>query len=73
MKKINEIIWLLSFNSNIIKESKNETLSIVVNIFKKILQTNKIARNKTNDTSSDAGENKEDLTNTSSQIINALK
>lgn len=73
MKKINEIIWLLSFNSNIIKESKNETLSIVVNIFKKILQTNKIARNKTNDISSDAGENKEDLTNTSSQIINALK
>lgn len=41
LSDLNNMIWLLSFNSNILKEAKNETFNWLINILKKIMEINK--------------------------------
>lgn len=41
MAGLNDLVWLLAFNSNVLKEAENQTFKWIINILKKILEINK--------------------------------
>ena len=62
MSELNDVIWLISFNSIIIKEERNQTLILITNILKKILGIDKFvakANNKEDVSIDDSQRNKE--------------